>query len=145
MKNESTIRNSIFEILKIKSDKAKFDYINHKIKTSVDFKIKLGEVNFLFEIDSNNVAKTIFGQYLLLNKVENLPENAFLIIIHCYKDYNINRTNIHLDYAKEVYKCFIPYITFTKDDWIKLIENKSKVQLEKLLISLYKKTTCTQN
>lgn len=144
MKNESSIRDNICKLLKINSEKAKFDNINNEIKTSVDFKFKLDNVNFLFEVDSNNVAKIIFGQYLLLNKVENLPENPFLIIIHCYKGYNTRRTNRHLDYAKEVYNCCIPYIAFTKDEWINNIENKSKAKLEEYLISLYMKRTCTQ-
>jgi hypothetical protein len=144
MKNESRIRDNVCDLLEINSDKAKFDNINNEIKTSVDFKFKLGKVNFLFEVDSNNVAKIIFGQYLLLNKVKNLPENPFLIIIHCYKGYNPKRTNKHLNYAKEVYNCRIPYIAITNDEWIKIIKNKSKAKLEEYLISLYEKTTCTQ-
>jgi hypothetical protein len=138
MKNETNLRNDLSKKLDINLYKSDFDLVSDNIKTSVDFKLNIGDTNFLFEVDSNNVAKIIFGQYLLLNKAKNLPENPFLIIIHCYKGYNIERTKKHLKYAKEVYGCFIPYITFTEEDWIKNTENKSRDNLKKYLISLTK-------
>ena len=105
---------------------------------NVDFKLNLGDINFLIEIDSNNVAKIIFGQYLLLNKATDLPQNPFLIIIHCYKGYNVDRTNKHLDYAKEVYNCLIPFVALSEAEWLKNTENKSKDEVEKYLIALAK-------
>jgi hypothetical protein len=139
MKNESRIREQLCKVLNVKSEKANFNHLTDIIKTSVDFKINLGGINFLIEVDSNNVAKIIFGQYLLLNKAKDLPQKPFLIIIHCYDGYNIERTNKHLDYAKEVYGCFIPYMAFAEKEWINNTVNKSKDDLEKYLISLANK------
>ena len=77
MKNETRIRENLSKLLHVKTEKAAFYYLTESIKTSVDFKLDLGDVNFLFEVDSNNVAKIIFGQYVLLNKTKNLPPNPF--------------------------------------------------------------------
>ena len=77
MKNESRIREQLCKVLNVKSEKANFNHLTDTIKTSVDFKINLGGINFLIEVDSNNVAKIIFGQYLLLNKAKDLPQKPF--------------------------------------------------------------------
>lgn len=138
MKNEFELRNTLSKCLGVNLSKSEFNLVSDDIKTSVDFKLKMGEMNFLFEVDSNNVAKIIFGQYLLLNKAKDIPENPFLIIIHCYKGYNIQRTIKHLEYAKEVYNCFIPYVALNQEDWLLNTKDKSKIEVEKYLISLLK-------
>jgi hypothetical protein len=138
MKNERRIRNNLCEILKFKLEKSNFNHLTDDIKTSVDFVIKCGKTSFLFEVDSNNVAKSIFGQYLLLNKARDLPENPFLIIIHCYKKYNIERTKKHLRYTMEVYNCKIPFAVFSKDEWNHKVKNKSSTQMTNFLKSLAK-------
>ena len=112
--------------------------MKESINTSFDFKLDLGDVNFLFEVDSNNVAKIIFGQYVLLNKTKNLPPNPFFIVIHCYKKYNVERTIKHLNYAREAFACTIPFAVLTENEWIKNTYNKSQMELAHYLISLAK-------
>jgi len=138
MKNETRIRENLSKLLHVKTEKAAFYYLTESIKTSVDFKLDLGDVNFLFEVDSNNVAKIIFGQYVLLNKTKNLPPNPFFIVIHCYKKYNVERTIKHLNYAREAFGCTIPFAVLTENEWIKNTHNKSQTELEDYLNSLAK-------
>jgi hypothetical protein len=138
MKNETRIRENLSKSLHVKTDKATFYHLTESIKTSVDFKLDIRDVNFLFEVDSNNVAKIIIGQYVLLNKAKNLPPNPFFIVIHCYKKYNVERTIKHLNYAREAFACAIPFAVLTENEWIKNTHNKSQKELEDYLISLAK-------
>jgi hypothetical protein len=138
MKNESRIRIALSKNLDRNIEKEKYLDVTEEIKTSVDFSLEINEINFLFEIDSNNAVKIIFGQYLLLNKVKTLPKNPFLIIIHCFENFNKNRTIKHLKYAKDVYKCKIPFAVLTENDWIDATLNKSKKQITNYLVSLTK-------
>jgi hypothetical protein len=138
MKNETRIRENLSKSLHVKMEKATFYHLSESIKTSVDFKLNLGDINFLFEVDSNNVAKIIFGQYLLLNRAKDLPEYPFFIVIHCYKKYNVERTIKHLNYAREAFGCTILFAVLTENEWIKNTHNKSQKELEDYLISLAK-------
>jgi|LakMenE18May11ns_1017448.scaffolds.fasta_scaffold9547869_2 hypothetical protein len=138
MKNETRIRENLSKSLHVKTDKATFYHLTESIKTSVDFKLDIRDVNFLFEVDSNNVVKIIIGQYVLLNKAKNLPPNPFFIVIHCYKKYNVERTIKHLNYAREAFACTIPFAVLTENEWIKNTHNKSQTELEDYLISLAK-------
>lgn len=136
MKNETRIREDLSKSLSIDLKKAEFTFITDTVKTSVDFVLKLDEYNFLFEVDSNNAAKIVFGQYMLLNKSRNLAKNSFLVIIHCYKGYNIERTIKHLNYAKDAYNCKIPFVILSEKEWILNTKDKSKIQIEQYLVSL---------
>jgi hypothetical protein len=138
MKNETRIRENLSKSLHVKTEKATFYHLTESIKTSVDFKLNLGDINFLFEVDSNNVAKIIFGQYLLLNRAKDLPKNPFFIVIHCYKKYNVERTIKHLNYARVAFACSIPFAVLTENEWIKNTQNKSQMELAHYLISLAK-------
>jgi hypothetical protein len=138
MKNETRIRENLSKSLHVKTEKATFYHLTESIKTSVDFKLNIDDVSFLFEVDSNNVAKIIFGQYILLNKAKNLPLNPFFIVIHCYKKYNVERTIKHLNYARVAFACAIPFAVLTENEWIKNTQNKSQTELAHYLISLAK-------
>lgn len=138
MKNETRIRENLSKSLHVKMEKATFYHLTESIKTSVDFKLNLGDINFLFEVDSNNVAKIIFGQYLLLNRAKDLPPNPFFVVIHCYKKYNVERTIKHLNYARKTFACTIPFAVLTENEWIKNTHNKSQTELAHYLISLAK-------
>lgn len=138
MKNETRIRENLSKSLHVKTEKATFYHLTESIKTSVDFKLNLGDINFLFEVDSNNVAKIIFGQYLLLNRAKDLPKNPFFIVIHCYKKYNVERTIKHLNYARVAFTCSIPFAVLTENEWIKNTHNKDNKELAHYLISLVK-------
>ncbi len=92
MKNGLRIKKSLSKALGINLQKADFAFVTDDIKTSVDFTYETSSANFLFEVDSNNAAKIIFGQYLLLNKSKDIPKNSIFVVIHCYKNYNIDRT-----------------------------------------------------
>ena len=138
MKNETRIRDNLSKSLQIKTEKATFYHLTESIKTSVDFKLSISDSNLLFEVDSNNVAKIIFGQYLLLNRARDLPKNPFFIVIHCYKKYNVERTIKHLNYARVAFACSIPFAVLTENEWIKNTHNKSQTELAHYLISLVK-------
>ena len=138
MKNESRIRIALSQNLDRPIDKEKYIHVTEEIKTSVDFSLEIKGINFLFEIDSNNAAKIIFGQYLLLNKAKKLPKIPFLIIIHCFKNFNKSRTIKHLNLAKDLYRCKLPFVVLTENEWINATLNKNQKQIENYLISLTK-------
>ena len=138
MKNELRIKKSLSKALGINLQKADFAFVTDDIKTSVDFTYETSGTNFLFEVDSNNAAKIIFGQYLLLNKSKDIPKNSIFVVIHCYKNYNIDRTKKHLEFAKKAYNCKIPFKIYNENDWNKNISRKSKKEVDKFLMSLVK-------
>ena len=50
-------------------------------------------VNYLIEIDSGNMAKLLVGQYVLLNELhKSRTGKEFFLIVHFYKNYNVQRT-----------------------------------------------------
>lgn len=136
MINENRIRMNLSKKIKRNIDKGKYFHINKDIKTSVDFIFEIGGVNFLFEIDSNNAIKIIFGQYLLLNKVKDLPNNPFLVIVHCFKNFNKERTIKHLNFAKDNYGCKIPFAVLSESEWIEATQTRSERQINHYLLSL---------
>jgi hypothetical protein len=136
MKNENRIKGELCKLLGITLNKSEYNNVSNEIKTSVDFVYKTTDKTFLFEVDSNNAAKIVFGQYLLLNKAKDLPNNPFLIIIHCYKGYNKERTTKHLNYAIKNYNCTIPFVALSEDEWIKQTKDKNKKQIDDYLKSL---------
>jgi len=66
----------------------------YDVQISVDNHLEVPDQNLtvLFEIDSANAAKLIVGQYILLNQLLQNKDNHLLVILHYYKDYNIERT-----------------------------------------------------
>jgi len=85
--------------LVFKSDK-------YDVQISVDNHLIVSEKNLtvLFEIDSANAAKLIVGQYVLLNELLHNKDNHLLVILHYYKNYNIERTVNNLNLVnKQIY------------------------------------------
>ena len=138
MKNESRIRIALSKNLGRNIEKEKYLDVTEEIKTSIDFSLEINGINFLFEIDSNNAVKIIFGQYLLLNKAKKLPKNSFFIIIHCFENFNKNRTIKHLKYAQDIFRCKVPFAVLTENEWIDETLNKSEKQIKNYLLSLTK-------
>jgi len=82
--------------------KGKKRFVENKVNISVDESFKLNNINYLIEIDSGNMAKFLVGQYVLLNQLisENKSDYCFLIV-HTYKDYNIDRTLNNLNFINK--------------------------------------------
>jgi len=82
--------------LVFKSDK-------YDVQISVDNHLVIPEKNMtvLFEIDSANAAKLIVGQYVLLNQLLHNKDNHLLVVLHYYKNYNIERTVNNLNLVNE--------------------------------------------
>lgn len=79
-----------------------------KVSISVDESICLPDGSeILIEIDSGNAAKTIVGQYFLLNGLYKKDRNkATFVVIHCHtdkgRDYNPQRTMNNLKAAQSL-------------------------------------------
>ena len=67
------------------------------VEISVDNSFRHGNLEFLIEIDSGNMAKLLAGQYTLLNELyTGNKENCIFVVIHTYKKYNPERTTKNL-------------------------------------------------
>ncbi|WP_297522498.1 hypothetical protein [uncultured Clostridium sp.] len=79
----------------------------NKVSISVDNSIAIDNsidtkfAEILIEIDSGNMAKLIVGQYTLLNELCVDKDTILFVIIHYYKDFNINRTIKNLNLIKD--------------------------------------------
>jgi hypothetical protein len=139
--NEKLIYKQLVSKYKIDFEKSKPEIIVDGLEVSVDFIWKDKDLTYLFEIDSNNAAKIIFGEYVLLNQVKAYKSNCILVIIHFYKNYNIERTRKYLKFANEKLECKLPYLVFSNSEWHELIKTKNKTQL----INLFKKSLKPNN
>lgn len=139
--NEKLILTQLIENFKPTIEKASSEVIIDNLNVSVDFIWKEKDLTFLFEIDSYNAAKIIFGEYVLLNQVKAYKSNCILVIIHCYKNYNVKRTKKYLDYAVGALKCKLPYVVSSNSEWSEIVKIKSKMEL----INLIKKRSKTEN
>lgn len=139
--NEKTIFKELVKKYNLNIEKSKPGVVFGELNVSVDFIWKEKDLTFLFEIDSYNAAKIIFGEYVLLNQVKAYKSNCILVIIHCYKNYNVKRTEKYLDYAVGALKCKLPYVVFSNSEWSEIVKIKSKVGL----INLIKKRSKTEN
>lgn len=127
--NEKLIYSQLVEKYNPNIEKATPKVIIDNLEVSVDFIWKEKDLSILLEIDSYNSAKNIFGEYALLNQVKAYRSNCILVIIHCYKKYNIERTEKYLNFAVDKLKCKLPYVVFSNSEWQELVKNKSKTQL----------------
>jgi hypothetical protein len=134
--NEKLILNQLFERYKPSIKKASPEVVIDNLEVSVDLIWKEKDLTILLEVDSYNSAKNIFGEYVLLNQVKAFNNKCILVIIHCYKNYNTERTKKYLKFAVTKLKCKLPYIIFNKSEWNELVKNKSKTQL----INIFKKS-----
>lgn len=63
------------------------------VEISVDESMCFNGVNYLIEIDSGNMAKLLVGQYVLLNELhKSRTGKEFFLVVHFYKNYNVQRT-----------------------------------------------------
>jgi hypothetical protein len=135
--NEKLILNELVKKYNTNIVKAKSEVIIDDLKVSVDFIWKEKKLTLLLEVDSYNAAKIIFGEYVLLNQIKSYEANCILVIIHCYKKYNIERTEKYLKFAVDKLKCKLPYVIFSNSEWRDLVKNQSKTEL----INIIKKRT----
>lgn len=126
--NEKRILSKLNQTYSLDLEKSTSGKIKDDLQVSVDFIWEINGVKILFEVDSYNAAKIVFGQYILLNHTKEYQNNCILIVIHCYKKYNIERTEKYLKFAQEKLKCKIPFLVFNELDWIQFIKSKSKQQ-----------------
>jgi hypothetical protein len=127
--NEKRILSKLNQTYSIDIKKATSVKIKDDLEVSVDFIWKDKDLTFLFEIVSYSAAKIIFGEYVLLNQVKAYKSNCILVIIHCYKKYNIERTEKYFKFAVDKLKCKLPYVVFSNSEWQELVKNKSKTEL----------------
>lgn len=92
--------------------KERFTDSETSVNISVDESIQHNNHNVIIEIDSGNYAKLLVGQYVLLNellerniKFKEKKENTVFLVIHYFKDYNIERTQKNLELVNNnIYK-----------------------------------------
>ena len=128
LENEKRILSKLNQTYSLDLEKSTSGKIKDDLQVSVDFIWEINGVKILFEVDSYNAAKIVFGQYVLLNHTKEYQNNCILIVIHCYKKYNIERTEKYLKFAQEKLKCKMPFLVFNELDWIQFIKSKSKQQ-----------------
>ena len=126
--NEKRILRNLNQTYSLDLEKSTSGKIKDDLQVSVDFIWETNGIKILFEVDSYNAAKIVFGQYVLLNHTKEYQNNCILIVIHCYKNYNSERTKKYLDFAQEKLKCKIPFLVFNEIDWTQFIKSKSKEQ-----------------
>lgn len=126
--NEKRILNKINQTYKLNLKKSSSGKVRDDLHVSVDFIWEINGIKILFEVDSYNAAKIVFGQYILLNHTREYMNNCILIVIHCYKNYNKQRTIKYLRFAQEKLKCKIPFFVYNELDWAKIIKSKNKQQ-----------------
>jgi hypothetical protein len=127
--NEKRILSDLNLTYNLNLEKSTKGRIKDDLHVSVDFIWEINGIKILFEVDSYNAAKIVFGQYVLLNHTKEYQNNCILIVIHCYKNYNIERTKKYLNFAQVNLKCKMPFIVFDEAQWNKLTKTKSKQQL----------------
>ena len=64
------------------------------------------------------MSKCIFGQYVLINNSKRKfdPQKTVFVTVNFYKDFNIDRTINHLEFAMKKLGCKIPYAVFHYDE-----------------------------
>ncbi|MDP1726764.1 MAG: hypothetical protein Q8M15_08270 [Bacteroidota bacterium] len=123
---ENELKELFYKKFKIKNlAMQKLPLIKYKVETAIDFQIEFDGKTYLFEVDTYNTAKVLFGQYLLLNNFIIDPEKYIYVPVHYNSKFNIIHSFNHLDYASKKLGCKIPFIIFDQDS-IKRIIKKSK-------------------
>ena len=90
--------------------KGKCSYQQSNVSISVDNSLIHNNRLILIEIDSGNMAKLLVGQYTLLNHLyTGIPDNAHFLVVHTYKNYNVERTLNNLALVAGRNKFRIPF------------------------------------
>ncbi len=90
--------------------KGKAVYKSVDVSISADNNFSLNNKHYLIEIDSGNMAKLLVGQYVLLSKLySGIPENAHFLVIHTYRNYNVQRTLNNLKLVKKAFNLRLPF------------------------------------
>lgn len=123
---ENELKKLLYKKFKLKNlALQKLPVVKYKVETSIDFQIEHEGKIYLFEVDTYNTAKVLFGQYLLLNNYISEPEKYVYIPVHYNNKFNIIHSYNHLDYAYKNLNCKIRFIIFDQNS-IKEIIKKSK-------------------
>lgn len=73
-----------------------------EVEISVDQSLEHDGICYLIEIDSQNIAKLLVGQYVLLNELcKQDKSKVFFLIVHAYEKYNPQRTLSNLQFINE--------------------------------------------
>lgn len=125
---ENELKKLLYKRFKIKNlTLQKLPVVKYKVETSIDFQIEHEGKIYLFEVDTYNTAKVLFGQYLLLNNYIDEPEKYVYIPVHYNLKFNIIHSYNHLDYAYKKLNCKIRFIIFDQNS-IKDLLKKSKTK-----------------
>ncbi len=138
LKNENLFLELFAKHFGKKLQKAAPFWVNDSIQSSVDYILEHKGMNYLFEIDSYNMSKPLFGQYILTNdyfKKSNSQINIF-IAIHFYKNFRKDRTIKYLQFAQDKLGCMLPFVVFESEEFVK--EIKKHKDLDSFLTSIKK-------
>ena len=136
--NEKLFEKDFIKIYGVDVLKGKKAFSKGEVSISVDNSIEYKNKKVLIEIDSQNIAKLIVGQYVLLNELykEKEKDDIVFLVIHYHKGYNPERTISNLKYINEnVYKNKgLKFKSYYKDGFEKICkENKNIGSLIKKL------------
>lgn len=87
--------------------KEKLNFRSNNCSISVDANFTYNQKTYLVEVDSYNMAKVVVGQYVLLNelfdenKARNQKDNCVFLVVHCYKGYEVGRTEKYLQLVND--------------------------------------------
>lgn len=74
-----------------------------EVSISVDQSLEYNGIRYLIEIDSQNIAKLLVGQYVLLNHLyDQEKEKALFLVVHAYKNYEPHRTIKNLQLINKI-------------------------------------------
>jgi len=74
-----------------------------EVSISVDQSLEYNGIRYLIEIDSQNIAKLLVGQYVLLNHLyDQEKEKALFLVVHAYKNYEPHRTIKNLQVINQI-------------------------------------------
>jgi len=136
--NENNMKEKLGNNIKGKiifgrSDTAKLKSANISVDGYFEYNKKL----YLVEIDSENQAKLLAGQYILIDCLYDTSNNevtkkysldkVVFLVLHCHKDYKPIRTIKNLEVIKDKCKCKLEYQVFHTDDFKDFDELKNLI------------------
>lgn len=122
--NEARFLNLFRKQFEMKMDRAKPFQVNNSIQSSVDYLVEHRVIKYLFEIDSYNMSKPIFGQYVLTDDYlrNRNPQNHIFVAIHFYKKFNKVRTIKYLQFARDSLNTKLPFVVFEAEEFTQEIK-----------------------
>lgn len=90
----------------------KFAHEKYKVESTITFQLPHNDLIYLFEVDSYNTPKVLFGEYVLLNNYLTDYSRYMFIAIQYAKAFNTDRTANHLNFARKKLGCKIPFKVF---------------------------------